>query len=85
MPRQAFFMCAGHGAPTLVRTSDNCEAKADREVTRGVEVPPETLVVGTPSRTETAWLSEPVHAELSVHNLIGQRIRVLRAQPIGRR
>ena len=43
MPRQALFMCAGHGAPTSVRTSDNCEAKADREVTRGVEVPPETL------------------------------------------
>ena len=27
-------------------------------------------------------LPEPVHAELSVHNLIGQRIRVLRAQPL---
>ncbi len=32
-----------------VRASDNREAKADREVTRGVEVPPEALVVGTPS------------------------------------
>ena len=35
-----------------VRTPDNREAKADREVTRGVEVPPETLVVGTPSRKQ---------------------------------
>ena len=76
------------GSGDVQTVIDHLPAAAKAAASQDAWVPPQPTLMApfpNPFNSETMIvmsLPEPVHAELSVHNLIGQRIRVLRAQPL---